>query len=292
MNTAFRCVTILCLAWAALSPFPIQAANDSEAGTLKAWDVLDTAAASRKTGERTDSIRVLGLLRNDVHARNLARHALEDPKPEVRVAAATALGQMRCTESIPWLGKLLSDKKLPVVMAATHSLRDLKDDGYAIYFDVLTGARKSNDGLIAQQLETLHNPKELAKIGFSEGIGFVPFAGIGWDAYRTMHKKDPNPPRAVAARLLAHDPDPATAAALVKATHDKNWVVRAAAIAAIAEREDPSLQPRVEPGFADRNARVRYTAAAAVIRLSSVAVGHEEKEKEADKSAAVHSSAK
>src|SRR6202011_147285 len=111
------------------------------------------------------------LLRNDVHARNLARHALEDPKPEVRVAAATALGQMRCIESVPWLRKLLSDKKLPVAMAGAPSLRDLKDDGstYAIYFDVLTGTRKSKDGLLARQLETLHNPKELAIIGFSEG---------------------------------------------------------------------------------------------------------------------------
>jgi len=38
--------------------------------------------------------------------------------------------------------------------------------------------------------------------------------------------------------------------------------------------------------------RDSYTAAAAVIRLSSVAVGHGEKEKEADKSAAAHSSGK
>jgi HEAT repeat protein len=68
--------------------------------------------------------------------------------------------------------------------------------------------------------------------------------------------------------------------------------VRAAAIEAIAEREDPSLQPEVEPGFADRNARVRYTAAAAVIRLSSVADGHMEKDKEADKSDAADSSGK
>jgi len=121
VSRLFRCVTILCLALAALLPLRIRAATDNEAGTRKAWDMLDTAAASQKTRERTNSIRALGLLRNDVHARNLARHALEDPKPEVRVAAATALGQMRCTESIPWLRKLLSDKKLPVVMAAAHS---------------------------------------------------------------------------------------------------------------------------------------------------------------------------
>src|SRR5258707_15586925 len=131
VNRAFRWVTIPCLAWAALLPFRIQAANDGEAGSQKAWDMLDTAAASRKTGQRADSIRALGLLRNDVHARNLARHALQDPKPEVRVAAATALGQMRCTESIPWLRKLLSGKKLPVVMAAAHRLSHLNDESDA-----------------------------------------------------------------------------------------------------------------------------------------------------------------
>jgi len=47
------------------------------------------------------------------------------------------------------------------------------------------------------------------------------------------------------------------------------------------------LRDKVEPGFADRNARVRYTAAAAVIRLSSVA-DRKEKEKEADKSDGAH----
>ena len=119
-------------------------------------------------------------------------------------------------------------------------------------------------------METLKNPKELAKIGFSEGIGFIPFAGIGWDTYRTIHKKDPNPVRAVAATFLAHDPDPASARALVKATRDKDWIVRAAAVEAIAQRGDRSLLPSVQIKFSDRNAKVRYSAAAAVIRLSGL----------------------
>ena len=139
-----------------------------------------------------------------------------------------------------------------------------------MYYELLTGEHKTHDGLIAQQLDTLKNPRELAKIGFSEGIGYIPFAGIGWDAYRTMHKKDPNPVRAVAATLLAHDPDPATAKALVHATKDKNWIVRAAAVEAIAQRGDPSLLPKVQLRFSDRNPKVRYSSAAAVIRLSAI----------------------
>jgi len=249
-----------------------QASTDVESPKHKAWDMLETAALSKVTTERTNGIRALGLLRGNARAREFAENALKDPKPEVRAAASTALGQMHSAESIPKLENALSDTKIQVVMAAAHSLRELKDDksAYAVYYDLLTGGRKAGDGVVAQQLETLKNPRELAKIGFSEGIGYVPFAGIGWDAYRTMHKKDPNPVRAAAATFLAHDPDPATSKALVNATKDKDWIVRAAAVEAIAQRGDVSLLPKVQLRFSDKNAKVRYSAAAAVIRLSEV----------------------
>jgi HEAT repeat protein len=263
------CAAVVC---SAVVPFSAQKAVDIDSPSHRAWDMLTTAAFSPKTAIRTNGIRSLGLLRDSPRARELAENALQDRNVDVRVAAATALGQMHSTESISKLEHALSDRKIPVVMAAAHSLRQLKDDksAYAIYYDLLTGERKSNDGLIAQQLDTLRNPKELAKIGISEGVGFIPFAGIGWDAYRTMHKKDPNPVRAVAATYLAHDPDPASAKALVKATNDKDWIVRAAAVEAIAQRGDPSLLHDVELKFQDKNEKVRYAAAAAVIRLSGM----------------------
>lgn len=249
-----------------------QESTDVETPKHKAWDMLVTAAFSKRTVDRTNGVRALGLLRENTRARQLAENALKDPNPDVRAAAATALGQMHATESIPKLEKALSDAKIPVVMAAAHSLRALHDDAsaYAVYYDLLTGGRKTGDSLISRQLATLKDPKEMAKIGVSEGVGFIPFAGIGWDAWRTMRKKDPNPARAIAATYLAHDPDPATAKALVKATHDKDWIVRAAAVEAIAQRGDASLMPKLEPSFTDKNAKVRYSAAAAVIRLSAI----------------------
>lgn len=157
----------------------------------------------------------------------------------------------------------------------------MKDEStaYAIYFDVLTGERKG-DGFIAQQLDTLRNPKELAKIGFEEGIGYVPFAGIGWEAWQYTHKKNPHPVRAIAATVLAHDPDPRTGRALLKvALNDKDWIVRAAAIEAIALRGDPLLEDKIELCLFDANSHVRFTAAAAVIRLTELA----RKEKNKDK---------
>ncbi len=273
MRILYGVVVCLLLSSAPSVPlFASQSTDDVESPRHHAWDMLMTAAFSKSTEERTNGIRALGLLRDNTDARKLAENALNDKSPDVRAAAATALGQMHSTESIPKLEQSLSDKKVPVVMAAAHSLRELKDDkiAYAVYYDLLTGERKTGDGLIAQQLDTLKNPRELAKIGVSEGIGYIPFAGIGWDAYRTMHKKDPNPVRAVAATFLAHDPDPASAAALVKATRDKDWIVRAAAIEAIALRGDPALLPKVELRLTDKHPKVRYSAAAAVIRLSAI----------------------
>jgi HEAT repeat protein len=237
--------------------------------------MFECAAKAKSPSERATGIRALGLMKDNTRARTMAEAALKDIRPEVRAAAATALGQMHATESIPKLQKLLNDKRISVVMAAAHALRDLKDDksAYAIYFDVLTGERKG-DGLITQQIDTLHNPHEMAMIGFEEGIGFVPFAGIGWDAWRYTHKKDPHPVRAVAATLLAKDPDPATGRALVKAAlNDKDWIVRAAAVEAIAQRGDAVLGEKIAISLFDRNVHVRYTAAAAVIRLAAAREG-------------------
>ena len=262
------CAIVCCLSGAFTTA---QEADDVESPKHKAWDMLLTASLSKRTSERTNGVRALGLLKGNSDARQVAEHALRDLKPDVRRAAATALGQMHAKEAIPKLEGALSDKAVPVVMAAAQSLRELEDakPAYSVYYDLLTGERKSNDGVIAQQLQTLKDPKQLAEIGFSEGIGFVPFAGIGWDAWRTMHKKDPNPVRAVAASLLAKDPDPASVHALVKATSDKNWIVRAAALEAIAQRGDATLLPPVAAKLSDKNEKVRYSAAAAVIRLSA-----------------------
>lgn len=257
---------------AALTCVLLTVPSNAASGKKKAWGMFETAAKSNSATQRSIGIRALGLLRDNAHARELAEGALTDDRPEVRAAAATALGQMHAVESVAKLQKLLEDKRMTVVMAAAHSLHDLKDDAAAnaIYLDVLSGERKG-DGLIAEQMDTLHNPKALAMIGVEQGIGYVPFAGIGWDAWRYTHKKDPHPARAVAATLLARDPDPKTGQALLKAAlNDKDWIVRAAAVEAIAQRGDPSLEEKIEISLYDVNAHVRYTAAAAVIRLSAL----------------------
>jgi HEAT repeat protein len=55
---------------------------------------------------------------------------------------------------------------------------------------------------------------------------------------------------------------------------DKDWTVRAAAVEAIAKRADASLLADIVPVMSDKKDIVRYSAAAAVLRLTRIAQGN------------------
>ena len=236
-----------------------------------AWQILDTACTGDKTSDRATAIRVLGLMPNNAKGLKLAEKALKDDKPEVRSAAAAALGDMKSRASIPKLRAALDDNDPSVALAAAHSLELMHDDSaYEVYYEVLTGQRKAGRGLIASETSILKDPKKVAQLGFEEGIGFIPFAGIGWGAIKAITKDDSSPVRAAAAKVLAKDPDPAATKALVDAVGDKSWLVRAAALEALAKRGDASVLDTVQLYVSDEKDAVKYTAAAAVLRLMAI----------------------
>ncbi|MGA2483611.1 MAG: HEAT repeat domain-containing protein [Candidatus Acidiferrales bacterium] len=257
----------------AQAPAPAQtsAATDQSARN-EAWDLLRADYAGHHAGTRAPAVSVLGLLPGDARAEGMAAEALKDEKADVRAAAATALGMMRARRAISRLREAVDDPEPAVALAAANSLLQLGDDeGYDMYYAVLTGSRKGHPGLISEQTKKMHDPKKMAEVGFEEGIGFVPFAGLGWDVLKTVLKNDNTPVRAAAAKRLASDPDPKTAEALVSAASDKSWIVRAAALEAIALRDDPALLSEVVPYLADPRDKVRLVAAACVIRLTNTA---------------------
>ncbi len=220
----------------------------AQAPRQKAWGILQSEVNNKNPARRAQAVRVLGLLPGDPDAVRLAEKALEDGRFEVRMAAATSLGQMGSKASIPKLKKALGDKEAPVVLAAAHALRNLGDNSaYEVFYAVLTGKRKTGEGLLAKQERMLRNPKKMAQFGFEQGIGFVPFAGMGWFVVKAIAKDDVSPVRAAAAEVLAEDPDPVSGEALVKAAFDKSWIVRAAALHAIAKRGDPNLIDSIIP---------------------------------------------
>ena len=237
----------------------------------QAWSLLETGVKAEKAGDRSIAVRVLGLLPQNPKALELAEAALDDNHAEVRASAAAALGEIGSPSSIPALKKRMDDDDPSVALVAARSLLSLKDEsGYQVFYEVLTGERKAGKGLIAAEASKISDPKKLAQLGLEEGIGFVPFAGIGWGAIKALTKDDTSPVRAAAAKMLAHDPDPDTAKILTDAAGDKNWLVRAASVEALARRGDSSVLTAIELYLDDDKAEVRYTAAAAVLHLMDI----------------------
>ncbi len=254
---------------ACLAQEPATSVKDPKA---QAWSVLYTGLADGSVDKRVTAVQVLGLLPGDTKAQLAAVLALKDEKPEVRAAAAQALGDMKDKGAIPRLMDLVNDKDAGVIMAAAHSLIALGDNrGYNVYYAILTGEKKSGTSLMDEQKKMLSDPKKMAQFGFEQGIGFIPFAGLGYGAFKMVTKDTTSPVLAAAAITLAKDPDPKSGQALADtASTNKSWIVRAAALNAIALRGETSLLPSAESQLQDPKDEVQYSAAAAVIRLTDL----------------------
>src|SRR5262249_950005 len=142
--------------------------------------------------------------------------------------------------------------------------------GYSVYYAILTGEKKTGGTLLDDQKKMLKDPKKMAQFGSEQGIGFVPFAGLGYTGFKMLTKDDVSPVRAPAVRMLAKDPDSKSEEALLAATCDKSWIVRMAAVESLALRGDPKVAPQLEPKLEDGKDAVRYTTAAAIVRPGAI----------------------
>jgi HEAT repeat protein len=260
-----------------LSAIPtITAANAKEAQPdprENAWKVLRGGLEDKKVSNRTVAVQALSLMPGNARATRFAMAALRDKNTGVREAAAVVLGQQHARSAVPALKEALSDSEISVVLAAAHSLLLLKDSSaYEIYYAILMGDKKGSTGLVESQINRFKDPKQLAEMGISQGVGFVPFGGMGYEAYRQIRKHDSSPVRAAAARFLANDPDAMSEDALIQtAVADKEEEVRLAALDALAQRGDPRCIERLVKNLDGSKSSVRYRTAAVILHLSDIA---------------------
>lgn len=236
-----------------------------------AWNILEKGHSSRKTKERASAIRALEQLPSNTRAVELAEEGLTDRKPDVRAAAALTLGRLNSVRSIPLLKEALKDKSIQVDFAASNALLSLGDSsGYTIYYQVLTGKRKSGEGPLEEQKRLVRDPKAMTLMMLDIAVGFAPYGGYSWAMVQVISKDYAGPIRIEAAEKLAKDPNIETEAALIKAAADKSWKVRMAALEALAHRDDPRSLDTLVSHFSDKKQAVRCIAAAGYIRLSSM----------------------
>jgi len=258
------------LAYLLLAAFPVSTTLPS-APLDAAWSMLRQGSLDSSAERRAKAIQALGLITRNREAEAMAEKALNEPSSSVRSAAASALGQIGLPSSAPKLRSILNDKDINVVLAAANALYLLKDPAaYNVYYSLLTGERKG-PGLIQSQLQQLRNRKEIEKMAFETGIGFVPFGGAGLEAWHRIMQSPGMPVLILAVQRLATDPDPKSGDALVGACSNKHWQVRAAAVSAISRRGDPALMKALVPLLTDPDDTVRYDTAAAIIHLADVA---------------------
>lgn len=225
---------------------------------------------SKRVLQRVEAVKAISLLQGNRQAVRFALRALQDKNPKVRAAGAASLGELNAIPAVPALRAMLSDKDASVMLASAHALYVLKDPmAYEIYYAILMGDKKTSAGMIQSQIDRLKDPKQMAQMGFEEGLGFVPYAGMGYEAYRQLMKHDNSPVRAAAARFLALDPDSISEDALIQvAVADKNIFVREAALDALAQRSDPKCIERLAINLGETKYPVRYRTAATIIRLA------------------------
>lgn len=219
-------VVVFIIAFFSLVPGPLPAQTPLD----QAWSVLLAGAADKGSDERKAAMRVLQLIPGDAKAVGLAEKGLHDKDPDVRGAAALSLGDMKSKSAIPQLvAAVKSEKEGAVVMAEARALIQLGNEkGYEVFYAVLTGQRKSGEGLIGgeeKQLDDLmRNPKQMEAMAFEQGIGFVPFGGYGLQVYQVIHESESKDPiiKATSIKVLAKDPDPLSGKALLASTTDKH----------------------------------------------------------------------
>jgi HEAT repeat protein len=252
-----------------------QPANQSPEVRDQAWGVLSEGLLHEHASHRMVAVQALSLMTKNRAAERFATRALNDKDAKVRAAAATTLGQLKASRAIPALRKALEDDHVAVVLASAHSLYLLKDKGaYDIYYALMMGDRKSSSGLVQAQLDRLKDPKQMMELGFQEGLGFVPFGGMGYQAFKELTRKGGSQARAASARFLAHDPDQISEDALLQtALADSSEEVRLAAIDALAERGNPRCIERMTKNLHEEKTAPRYRTAAAILHLADIQKG-------------------
>jgi HEAT repeat protein len=231
----------------------------------KAWDILKTGATDPSTAKRQQAISSLAIVIGSPRAAQLAEHALQDSQASVCRAAVIALGGMGSKASVPKIKDILPSANAETVVAIAAVLKQFNDPiGYSIYYEILTGQRKTGGSI----LSGLEDKKALEKMGFEEAIGFIPFGGVGWGAYEYFKHLGTPGVAVAAAAALATDPDPSARTALIHASFGGKTIVRLAALQALARRGDRTVVDSIEPAMYSEIPLVSYTAAASVARLT------------------------
>jgi HEAT repeat protein len=202
---------------------------------------------------------------------------VDDKDVPVRVAVVASLGDVKSKVTVDALHKLLNDPVPEVSFAAAKTLWSLNDPaGENALLAIVAGEGKAASGYLTAEmrraLRMMRTPTTTFLFAVRAGAAFVPVPGLG-QGVASMQALLTDPGisgRAAAVLMLGKDKDPVLLPALRDALHDKNWTVRAAAVHAMAIRDNPALKKDLIPLLEDDKEGVRLRTAAGYLRLSAI----------------------
>ena len=254
------------------TPESVTASNQDRARSF-----LEDSLKDKNPDTRKHAVQALGLVSAREPYLSELEAMLDDKDVEVRLATITSLVDLKSSRTVPALRKALDSDVPEVSFAAAKALWTLNEPmGREALISVLSGDTKTSSKFITkekrQALRMLHTPKTMFLFVVQQGASLAPIPGLGVGVSSVQGiLSDPGVSgRAVTALLLSTDKGPEVLQALQDALTDKDWSVRAAAVHAIALRNDPALEPDLVPLFEDKKEAVRVRAAAGYLRLESI----------------------
>jgi len=240
-------------------------------------DILQHALTAKNPDTRLQGVIALSLASDHNSLLPLLIGMADDKDVPVRVAVVASLADVKSKATMEALHKLLQDPVPEVGFAAAKALWNLHDPaGKQALLSVVEGDSKATSGFLTAEmrraLRMTHTPATTFMFAVREGVAFVPVPGLG-QGIASMQALLTDPGisgRAAAVLLLGQDKDPVILPALKDALRDKNWTVRAAAVHAIALRDDPALKKELIPLLDDDKEGVRMRTAAAYLRLTAI----------------------
>jgi len=261
----------LCIAFGQ-TPATTALSTQDRARNLLAGSLMD-----RNPDTRKHAVQSLGLVSPHEPYLSQLEAMLGDKDVEVRLATITSLVDLKNPRTVPALQKALNSSVPEVSFAAAKALWTLDEGlGKDALLDVLSGETKTSSGFMTKQkrdaLRMLHTPQTMFMFAIKQGANFAPIPGLGAGVSSLQGiLSDPSVSgRAAAALLLGADQESGILRALEDALTDKDWSVRAAAVHAIALRDDPTLEMELIPLLDDRKEAVRVRAAAGYLRLEGI----------------------
>jgi HEAT repeat protein len=241
-----------------------------------AWQIITEGVKDPNPDKRKEVVEAASLAMTNERTYGLIGDALRDPDAQARLAACETLSSWKDRRSIPLLKSAVKDEVPEVVFCAAQGLWQLGDpQGRTVLLSVLQGETKASSGYVSKQkrqaMRMFKTPVTLIDTLAKFGVGFAPVPGLGtgFSSLRGLMKNSEVTPRALALLDISQDRRPDTLQVLREALNDKDWSVRAAAVHALALRNQTDVLNDLVPLLDDKKDAVSYRAAFTYLRLSN-----------------------